>query len=421
MSTLIEAVQYANYHYYSKPMTKLNLGVAQVPFPFKLLSLHSEDGHEFRVRCSHGILHALAVMELIEKIDSVYHSQRVPGYDDTLHAVQTTFALTDKNKLIELLKVAALFHDAAREGDGVDVWDLQSAIACKKYLIEKYNVVPELAELLSDAIAFKDDSKEFKRKHTQRFGDNIDFIRQLINMADTLEVIRVRHIFKPEYLPIAAYVSPEEMVQKIIPELVVPHRDKVIAEGRLSRAGRIQYQVEGHPFFNDKAYKPAPRYNLVRMGKAYLDKNNTYTLSVISINEHDLNEVLEIALRGIQNYVDNYKKHAGLQFFHDGFFSPRYHGKTGINRAKFYAQALQDQESQEDRAIALYDLLSNPNGPTLKEEVVHSFNQFNLNTLRNELKTLLTIQFGMNDVTLKQRVDEFHFSSPSNCHSCISH
>jgi hypothetical protein len=393
MPELIDAVQYANYHYYSLPMTRLNLRVVQVPFPFKPLCLHTVDHvYEFNVRRSHGLLHALAVMELIDKIDETYLAHSVPGYQDALELLQSESKIKDKNQLMEYVKVAALFHDGARQGDGIDVWDAKSAINCMHYLTKEYGVNPELAQLLADAIEFKDNSKAFKNKYKEAWGDNIDFVRQLLNMADTLEVIRTRHVFKPEYLPIAAYVTPDVMVAKIIPDLVVPHRTKVIDEGRLSRAGRIEYDVDGH-HFDDGAYKVESGYNLARMADTYVTKGKQYKTVVLHINEDNIKEVLNKALRGVQTYLDNYTDHAGVGLFHDGFFSPRYHGKAGELRALICASDLNAENEIQQRVGALYKLLSSDEGPTLKEAVLHSFDQYNVKTICSDLNKYMAENF----------------------------
>lgn len=393
MPQLIDAVQYANYHYYSLPMTKLNLRVVQVPFPFKPLNLHTADKeHEFHLRRSHGLLHALAVMELIDKIDETYLAHSVPGYQGALELLRRRFKIKDKKQLMEYIKVAALFHDCAREGDGIDVWDAKSAANCMHYLTKEYKLDPELAQLLADAIEFKDNRKAFKDKYNDVWGDNIDFVRQLLNMADTLEVIRTRHTFKPEYLPINSYVKPEVMVAKIIPDLVIPHRKRVIAEGRLSRAGTIEYSIDGH-HFDDATYKDQPGYNLAKMAETYVTKGKEYKTLVLNIDEKNIEEVLAKALRGVQTYLDNYTDHSSVEFFHAGFFSPRYHGKTGERRALICASDLNAENEIQQRVEALYKLLSNDEGPTLKEAVLHSFDQYNVKTIGADLRKYMEANF----------------------------
>lgn len=394
MPTLTDAVQYANANYYSKPMTQLNLKVAQIHFPFKLLELCTDEGYEFHVRRSHGLLHALAVMELIDSVDKTYLDVNVEGYKEALELIRVHFVLHDKNALLELLKVTALMHDAARLGDGIDVWDEQSADACYQYLVAHYGVDTTLAELLSDTIRFKDDKENFLKKYRERFGEHVDFLRQLINMADTLEVMRTRHVFKPEYLPIDDYVTPKVMVEQIIPNIVVPHRDKIIAEGRMARTGVIQYLI-GEDRYDDSNYQPNPGYQLKPMASTYLQKSQQYTLSVLKIDKENIEHVLKLALKGINTYINEYKNHSGVQLFHNGLFSPRYHGDKGLIRAGADAASLSEENSLADRAMALYFLLVRPEGPTLKEAVLTSFNQFNAKPLSADLKSYLHNEHGI--------------------------
>jgi hypothetical protein len=62
--------------------------------------------------------------------------------------------LTDKQ--LEYLKIAALFHDAARENDGMDHWDKESAVLCFQYLVTVMGLSSVQAKIYAEAIANKD-------------------------------------------------------------------------------------------------------------------------------------------------------------------------------------------------------------------------------------------------------------------------
>ena len=96
---------------------------------------HSKD-REF-----HGIAHASNV--------AIYISLLI-----TLYSKYSECDLTNEDK--KLLQLAALFHDAGREGDGKDLWDKDSAELLYHYLTTTLKVSHEKAVVFSEAIANKD-------------------------------------------------------------------------------------------------------------------------------------------------------------------------------------------------------------------------------------------------------------------------
>ncbi|HRD69770.1 MAG TPA: hypothetical protein PK657_06480 [Legionella sp.] len=379
-----EIVDYVNYHYYSKPMTVVNIKRLQIPFPHPLRDLKTPDGARFSVRASHGLLHALSAANLIDKVDE-YYSKYVPDYADFMNDSVRYFGI-EREKLIQLIKIAVLFHDAGRQGDGMDLWDPASGLACKNYLIEQCDIAEYLAIIIADTIVYKDDKDKYVDKHSSRLS-LIDFFRQLVNMADTLEVIRTRHEFKPEFLPLAKYVTPQQMVNEIIPGLIVPHREHIVKQGRFSKKGLISYESKGFRY-EDTNFKSNPGKNFDAMAIAYKETVEEHQLSILNINENNLDEVFEKAIRGINTYQNENK--VGIKFFHGGFFAPRYHGKTGSDRAAYYERILNDpQTSSAKKLKALYALFASHDGATLQEEVLRSFNQTNLSLVKLQIADLL--------------------------------
>ena len=78
-------------------------------------------------------------------------------------------------------------------------------------------------------------------------------------------------------------------------------------------------------------------------------------------------------------------KTSGVQWTHNGFFSPRYHGALGLNRARYYARVLASEAPDHDKIKVLYALFSGLNGITLKETVLRSFNQVNQELVLKQL------------------------------------
>lgn len=381
---LAEAIEHANFHHYSKPMSVVNIKSLQLPIPIWLTTVEDKN-HEFHIRLSHGIPHVIPAMELIDKIHAIY-TKYVDNYFDELTSLATEYNI-DSVDLLKLVQIAVIFHDSAREGDGMDLWDEQSAAACLSYL-KKKQISDSLSHLISDAIKYKDDAEEFEKIH----GKKAKYIRELVNMADALEVLRTRDNFEPIFLPIDTHVKPKVMVENIIPELVVGHRSRIIDEGRLKRKARIIYKkTEGqHTYeFDDTDYKPRPGRDYKKVGKTYKQQCEKYCLAVLEIKQENLDMVVEKVLRGIKLYQRDYNK-SGLQWFHNGIFSPRFHGAIGRARSAYYAHTLStDNRSQDDKIKIIYALLASGSGKTLQESVLRSFNQHNKELIMEQLNNLL--------------------------------
>lgn len=392
--------RFVNYRYYSQPMTKVNYKTVSIPFIHPLKEI-TDGEYTFRIRSSHGFLHAITAMELLPKIDELYTNLVGDTYTQSMDAIATHFKIS-KEELVDLLSIAVLFHDSAREGDGMDLWDPQSADACKKYLIKCFACPDDLAEFISSTIRWKDEPDLFKE--TFKTFDNADFARQLVNMCDTLEVLRTRDVFKPEFMPIAKHVSSEVMVFTIIPGLVVPHRKLISEQGRLAKKATIEYNKDGHHYVDTNI--PKNGIDNDKMFKTYLDKSKEYNLSILEITDENLDLVVARTLEGIINYQKTFK--SGIQLFHHGLFSPRYHGERGQNRANFYANKLNNNDiSLSEKAQLLQALFTSNDGKTIKEFVLHSFNQMNETTVLNQINTLVyKLNPDVNAETLSHKTDE---------------
>ena len=100
-----KAIQYANYHYYSRPLRVLNINKMQFPFPIALIKITTQNKHELHLRLSHSPLHALAAMELVDLINQVY-TDHVPGYAEALNKICKTYALkTTKHIFINYARI----------------------------------------------------------------------------------------------------------------------------------------------------------------------------------------------------------------------------------------------------------------------------------------------------------------------------
>ncbi|KTC75306.1 hypothetical protein Lbir_0451 [Legionella birminghamensis] len=426
MSNIKKAVNYANFHYYSHPMRVVNLNKLQIPFsllPLTKIRFKREgwaiqdkaENYEFDIRLSHGLPHALAAMEAIPAIDKAY-STHVFSYDSAIADFCKAFEIT-KEQFLEMVEIATLFHDTGRLGDGVDLWDKQSGDNCEHYFNSVYwadfqvkpssERIKKLARIFGDAVRYKDNQARFMGE----YGLAYDYIRQLINMADSLEVMRTRDKFHPARLPIARRVEPQVMVEHIIPELVIPHRQKIIDEGRLSLKGQVEYKVSDEGMtesYDDSNYKAKPGYDMQKLAASYIEKMKKYDAAVLHINQQNIDDVYQRVLQGIKAYIIDYKSHSGLQLVHNGFFSIRYHGKLGQQRAQFYQQIFESEKvSEKDKATALHALLtSKAGGQSLRDYVYRSFNQANRDVVIEQLANHVR-SYGQWDAATYTRIADF--------------
>lgn len=380
---LKEAIEYASFEYYSKAMTVFNINTLKLPCPISLDELEHNSNtksYQFLVRISHGLPHVIPAMELIDEIYSQYR-ELVAGFNAHFQITANSFDL-DEHSLLQLIKIAVVFHDAGREGNNLDLWDEESAQACYNYLVNQCKLETRLAEFIADTIRYKDEEGKFKRKYPEGF-----FIRELVNMADTLEVIRTRNVFKPQFLPIAKHVTEKIMIERVIPELVVPHRIKIHSQGRLSKKAAIEYKSsDGQTYIDEARPKAGKDYTLI--AQTYHDYCQEYDLAILDINENNLQKVFDRALNGINKYLNEHE--TGLQWTHNGFFSPRYHGALGLNRAKYYKNILGSEEIHPKEKIkALYALFATHDGKSLKEALLRSFNQINQGIILSQLNEMV--------------------------------
>lgn len=324
------AVDYVNYHYYSCPMTQFNIGKIVFPCPPSLESVTSSSGREYKIRISHGLLHALSAMESIENILQAYQKY-VPTFKAAFKSLSEAFEIEEKT-LIELIKIAILFHDSARKGDGQDLWDEDSADACYDYLTRQLKVPSHIAHRIADTIRYKDDQTHYVSKHTAQY----DILRELVNMADNLEVLRCRDTFDPSKLAIFQHVKTQEEKHTLIDELVVPHRKRIFDEGRLHRKGHIVF-----PGYNDKRENIGQSgYQKQKIADTFEEACKKYPdVAILNIDsEDDRKKLVKRALRGVETFIKQHKPNQNgsspTKFFANTRFCPFGHSPRDYQRAK---------------------------------------------------------------------------------------
>ena len=153
----------------------------------------------------HGTLHASRVAFYIPLIEKLYR-----GLDSSIPA------LSEED--LKLTQIAGLFHDMAREDDGVDRWDLDSAKLCFQYLLS-IGVDFERAVTYAEVIANKDEHKEGRyflnrdsvattsKLNLVRLSSNALFSQRVVpevtrslpeeylNLSDLLDILRCQSAF----------------------------------------------------------------------------------------------------------------------------------------------------------------------------------------------------------------------------------
>lgn len=408
--------------YYSRPLTVFNSGI---PFAIKTPEQkltpvsHKLNNHDyvFHIRANHGTLHVIAAMELIDKIHPIYddvfdgHSTQVIGKLNKVFGVD----------VLDYVKAAALLHDSGREGDGVDRWDDISADNCMEFLSD---VIPSdiqnrqlLIDLTASLIRFKEDKqandlKDFlNSKNDIVIDDNFlqaaEHLRQMLNMADTIEVLRCRKEFDPNYMPIVKEIrkkkivsdfsiegevsdfSVDENIAKVISTLVIPHRQLLLDEGRLTKTAKILH-------CDDRNWNPPQsivgyiKRDTQKMGKAYCEKMLKYGFGILEIKtEDDVKRAVDLATTGTMNYIKDHKGTSGVKIFHSGFFSPSIHGDDEVKRAEFLLDKLQQGDPTWYKAIVVFMLLGKYNGQELQVSIQRSLGHTDVEMYKTDLKNYI--------------------------------
>ncbi len=180
-------------------------------------------------RLHHGIQHVSRAAMYVPILANLY---RRWGDRDALNLNQED---------IQLLQIAALFHDAAREDEGIDKWDNESALLLYYYLTQVLKVDETKAKLIAEATANKDANKSFVElvKNTQNEWEwkttksrPKNIYQKLIHDADCLDIIRVRQYFDANYLDFyQQFASYHPQALDEMAELIIEIRSLVEIQG----------------------------------------------------------------------------------------------------------------------------------------------------------------------------------------------
>lgn len=165
-------------------------------------------------RSHHGILH-VARAAVYAVVMANFFRRYIDGMD-----------LEFSNDSLKLTQIAMVFHDSARMGEGVDLWDEESALLLYAYLVEVLKIDNGKAHQFAEYVANKDrePNTEFHalrqtdegfswvliKPNSARMGDGLSWRsieadcssleRKVIHDSDCLDVNRVRETFYLRYL-----------------------------------------------------------------------------------------------------------------------------------------------------------------------------------------------------------------------------
>lgn len=127
--------------------------------------------YEYQAACKGDVL-GMRVMEAYEDIykhgyeedegrgfHDIRHISRVTFYIRTLYTMYHENGLTQdvlSNEELNLLEIAAIYHDAGRQADGPDYWDEDSATLFYRFCIDRLHVEPLRAKTFAEVMMNKD-------------------------------------------------------------------------------------------------------------------------------------------------------------------------------------------------------------------------------------------------------------------------
>jgi hypothetical protein len=154
-------------------------------------------------RMIHGAMHASRVALHTTMLHQLCTKQ-FPNHSASKFDKMKDFLKLNDEQILCLIRYVALGHDAARQGDGLDLWETQSALLIKNFLIE-HQVPDNIAELFSKLAEYKDQSSKLalfmsKYEYSKEIQDELQYARLLIQLADCFDIIRVTANFQFSFI-----------------------------------------------------------------------------------------------------------------------------------------------------------------------------------------------------------------------------
>lgn len=241
------------------------------------------------MHASRAALWAFMMHNLLENL--------TPLYTDSSLKKIAQFINADTDSVVLLILITVVCHDAARRGEGQDLWEAKSGEIAAEVLKE-LGLNEKQATLFAKAITFKDEQKEYVAELknagiSEQDYNHFDYIRKIVNLGDNLDLVRCVGEFKTSYIfdTLATVDSYNATLHdniilnliKAIHQLVYDQGDMLFAckiqdrnevtvathESRLSTKEKIQREHAENVFavifeeaFNNPVFQPYLRNNL---------------------------------------------------------------------------------------------------------------------------------------------------------------
>lgn len=254
-------------------------------------------------RYYHGIQHVTRAAIYIVVFANLYRK----------HGDIAALALTEED--IKFLQIAALLHDAAREGEGEDKWDHESAIFIYMHLT-KMHADKSKAKLIAEAMANKDISlnkdtadtkpnKEAKPKRYFTIQDTSEGVswqwgeaptdkniyQELLECVDCLDIIRARTRFKAKYLDFYNRYQTNSLAFEEMAHLITEARSWIETQGdsysHSKEAIKAHYEHENAYEACTKAIDPQKHPIIAKLSQKLFARSVLQEMVLIDLTPYD--------------------------------------------------------------------------------------------------------------------------------------
>ena len=146
----------------------------------------------------HGAMHASRVAWSTVMLHRLCQQQYPDQVQNKIQALMR-FSHLSEEELFYLIRYIGLGHDGAREGDGADRWEKESA-TCIELFLKEHGLNPQLATIFSCLASLKDKPQEladYLASHSldENVIEGLQYARLLVSLADCFDIIRCNGSF----------------------------------------------------------------------------------------------------------------------------------------------------------------------------------------------------------------------------------
>lgn len=207
--------------------------------------------------------------------------------------------LTDED--IKLLQIAAILHDSAREDEGEDRWDHESAILIYMYLTRVLHVDKSKAKLIAEAMANKDSNPKGYFTIQETSDQEISWqweeppkqktiYQELLQCADCIDIIRARDHFQAEYLDFYKKYQNNPLAFEEMAHLITEVRSFIEVQGdtykHTKKDIKAQYEHEKAYVTSMQAIDPKKHPILVKLTKKLLSLSELKSIELVDLTPY---------------------------------------------------------------------------------------------------------------------------------------